>query len=729
MAWGNTFGREKLEHAFDLSAGNPVPRFKAQLSGGTRAQSTWTAAAHPTPGKNKPVPFMVLSALPDDSGVIVRDGKGRETQRIKLGITDHLRCFSFLPNGKVAVGSDLDLAVYNVSGRYVHREVSFEGHEGPVLALAVDPTGQYLASGGVDQTVRLWSLKDAERARSTRPEDMGAASPNGAGGSRVTANGANGADGNSADANKPRLTAQSRAIQQLDEFNLAMPRPQPKPAPAITSLLGVFEGDGGVWVAWAQNGYYAASPSGEDVLGWHINQGADMPAEFLTSYRCPQFYQPGVIAQVWQTGDLNRALAAVFPNNSRPDLNTPLPVQIAGVPILESATVWVGDNRLEPDATGVYHTDAKQVSLKCAFRPSSSPINAQTALNHADGKSLDFVIRKSLDFVIRKNVGPESSNGRPVEQTLSVPNLDAGLNTIRIYAQNDSGISDNSVRVERKASALPQTLRVLAVGISEYNDPGLRLQYADKDAQDIQNFFQSNVQGGNNLFDKVETIGVFNKDATRRNIESKMEDLLKDEKPEDTVLLYFSCHGFDAEGTEGKTYYLAPADVAVKHTQGRNTIQNGYAWKDILTRLANVKAKHIIVMVDHCFAGGVSETLNDPRFLLDNEDFKDQNETLRELRQNNILVFTASAATEYSYEDKNRQHGAFTAFVLDALQGKMDAVLYPNDYAMLNALDFWVPQQVTANFSSQHPALFALPNADKGVPLAVVPIKEIRDKR
>ena len=34
------------------------------------------------------------------------------------------------------------------------------------------------------------------------------------------------------------------------------------------------------WVLWTPEGYYAASPGGEDLIGWHVNRGLDQAADF-----------------------------------------------------------------------------------------------------------------------------------------------------------------------------------------------------------------------------------------------------------------------------------------------------------------------------------------------------------------------------------------------------------------------------------------------------------------
>ena len=50
------------------------------------------------------------------------------------------------------------------------------------------------------------------------------------------------------------------------------------------------------WVLWRPDGYYAASPEGDQFVGWHVNDGQDKEARF---YRAVQFerllYRPDLV--------------------------------------------------------------------------------------------------------------------------------------------------------------------------------------------------------------------------------------------------------------------------------------------------------------------------------------------------------------------------------------------------------------------------------------------------
>ncbi|MDJ0624574.1 MAG: hypothetical protein QNJ17_16545, partial [Desulfocapsaceae bacterium] len=76
-------------------------------------------------------------------------------------------------------------------------------------------------------------------------------------------------------------------------------------------LLALFPHvDGKRWVAWTPNGFYHASAGAEDLIGWHLNQGADKIPEFFGASRFrEQFYRPDVVTRVLETLDVDKALA------------------------------------------------------------------------------------------------------------------------------------------------------------------------------------------------------------------------------------------------------------------------------------------------------------------------------------------------------------------------------------------------------------------------------------
>ena len=67
--------------------------------------------------------------------------------------------------------------------------------------------------------------------------------------------------------------------------------------------------DGERWVAWTPEGYYMASRGGEDLIGWHVNNGKDRAADFFSASRFRDaFYRPDIVTRVLETLDPNVAL-------------------------------------------------------------------------------------------------------------------------------------------------------------------------------------------------------------------------------------------------------------------------------------------------------------------------------------------------------------------------------------------------------------------------------------
>ncbi len=65
------------------------------------------------------------------------------------------------------------------------------------------------------------------------------------------------------------------------------------------------------WIAWTPEGYYAATPAGERLMGWHVENGPDKLASFYPAERFrKKFHRPDVIQLVLEKGSVAEALKA-----------------------------------------------------------------------------------------------------------------------------------------------------------------------------------------------------------------------------------------------------------------------------------------------------------------------------------------------------------------------------------------------------------------------------------
>jgi len=145
---------------------------------------------------------------------------------------------------------------------------------------------------------------------------------------------------------------------------------------------------------------------------------------------------------------------------------------------------------------------------------------------------------------------------------------------------------------------------------------------------------------------------------TRENILRAIAALARNTQPEDTVLIYFSGHGFE----EGDRYYLLPTDARRNHL-ARTAIEQ----EEFHSALKAIHAKRLIVLLDSCHSGGVTiGSKGEP-----------QPDRLSELLQHfakseGRIIFTSCQSDEFSYEDSRLKHSVFTFYLLQALRGNAD---------------------------------------------------------
>ena len=92
--------------------------------------------------------------------------------------------------------------------------------------------------------------------------------------------------------------------------------------------------DDGEWIAVAGKGYYAASPGGEQLMGWYVHNGLNAMASYYPASQFRKtFYRPDVIKRLLDAGSLDQALAeadaAAGKTTQQTDVAEILPPKIA----------------------------------------------------------------------------------------------------------------------------------------------------------------------------------------------------------------------------------------------------------------------------------------------------------------------------------------------------------------------------------------------------------------
>jgi hypothetical protein len=173
----------------------------------------------------------------------------------------------------------------------------------------------------------------------------------------------------------------------------------------------------------------------------------------------------------------------------------------------------------------------------------------------------------------------------------------------------------------------PGTRAALVIAIAHYNDPELReLRSPVRDAHDLAAVLGDPAIGG---FTVTTVI-----DQTDAQVRLAITEFLDARGPQDTVLVYLSCHGIQDQ--PGRLYFAAtntlkarPRATAVKSA-------------DVLDELDECRARQQILILDCCFSGAFGH------------GGKGELDLERQLvgHGRGRVVLTASRAYEYSFEGK-----------------------------------------------------------------------------
>ena len=205
----------------------------------------------------------------------------------------------------------------------------------------------------------------------------------------------------------------------------------------------------------------------------------------------------------------------------------------------------------------------------------------------------------------------------------------------------------------------------LIVGIATYKDPKIpKLNHTTHDAKAIFDLLVDPDMAGF----KEENVKIFlDEEATSFNIKDAISNwLFKNAKEDSIVFIFFAGHGGVEEDRFGiekdnLAKYLLPYDADFD-----NFFASALSNSDFNRLLLSIKSRRLIVFMDSCYSGGVSE-----KKARDVKIVEDPYEKMAE--GEGRLVIAASQPDQRSFEDENLGHGVFTHHLIEALSGAADS--------------------------------------------------------
>ena len=198
----------------------------------------------------------------------------------------------------------------------------------------------------------------------------------------------------------------------------------------------------------------------------------------------------------------------------------------------------------------------------------------------------------------------------------------------------------------------------LAIGISRYDNPKLKLNYADADARQLADAVAQHCAGQGSLYRAVQSRRLLNQDASRKAVLEAIDAVRKDAKANDLFLLSFAGHGLREEGE----FFLLTkeADTGNAKTLDKTAI-SGTALRE---KLADFPCQ-VLLLLDACHSGAFGAGA-----LAGYKPGSD--EAARTLTDVDVRVAVMCAALGHEEALEQQGNGLFTQAVLRALRHDPD---------------------------------------------------------
>ncbi len=272
------------------------------------------------------------------------------------------------------------------------------------------------------------------------------------------------------------------------------------------------------------------------------------------------------------------------------------------------------------------------------------------------------------------------TKGKEIHKTQDKITLDLtpGVNKIRAFVSTQKGIQSKSAFITYNKPLLnniKSDLYVLSIGVSDYERDEIDLQYASKDASDI-NTLLSNSQQYNKVYTKI----INDKNATVKSITAAKHFLMQS-KASDTVVVFFAGHGFL---DSSQNYYFGTTDIDPYKPE-----EKGLNYAQITDLLDGIPSRKKLLMLDTCHSGEVVEMADNSSLpegviargiTLQQEPRKNANlglsfellqKTFIDLRASTgTIVISAAGGQEFALERGSLRNGVFTSTIIKGLQEK-----------------------------------------------------------
>jgi hypothetical protein len=239
--------------------------------------------------------------------------------------------------------------------------------------------------------------------------------------------------------------------------------------------------------------------------------------------------------------------------------------------------------------------------------------------------------------------------------------LNPGENLLNAIAVNNEHLESlpSSLQVSGEGEVKKARLWLIAIGINEYKNEELTLEYAENDATSVHNFFVSDQPLP---FVSEAPIYLANDQATKSGILDKIQQLQL-VPPQDIAIIYMAGHGVSYKNE----WYFIPHELENPNIASE-LVNKGLSSKELKREIEAISANRVFLVIDACQSGTAVSPIKKFRGM----------KALRMLaRTVGLHVLSATDRDQFSVELHTLGHGVFTYSLLNALKGEAD--LRPKD--------------------------------------------------
>jgi WD40 repeat protein/uncharacterized caspase-like protein len=526
---------------------------------------------------------------------------GRELRTFR-GHTASVRAVAFAPDGRAlaSASGDTTIRIWSAGGQAVH---TLTGHSDAVTAVRFAPDGRILVSASADATIKMWDIAGGRHLR-TLAGHIGSVL----------------AIAIAPDANTLASGGADKTLRRWSGSGDLL----------TTSIVGA----AGEWVTITPEGFFDASDGGRGGAMLNLVSGLEV---FSIDQLFDQLYRPDLVREKL-AGD---PLGLVRDAAAKLDL---------------TKAVASGAAPRVALAVGTGNAAGEQAEFRAEITAQGGGIGRVEW--RVNGVTLGVEARGFDRLGGNQAVQPTPQASVVATRTLA---LAPGENAVEVVAYNAANlIASNPARItitglRPAAQAARPRLHVLAVGVNEYWDSRLRLNFATADAKALADALR---RAGEGLYDGVEISTVLDADVTLENLDTSFSRLAAKVRPDDVFVFFLAGHGKTVDGR----YYFLPQDF--RYTGEESIAKRGIGQERWQQWFARISARKSLLLYDTCESGSLTGERVATRGIERIAALE------RMTRATGRTTLTASTDDTPALEGY-RGHGVFTYVLLDAL-GKAD---------------------------------------------------------